>query len=103
MTFDEWWDNERARIYQDRNSHEAAQAAWDAALSQRGDVPSGDSKRLDWLEAHRASIYKSTTGMKVGHWVVVDETIRDRRGNVANTLREAIDQAMPQGNSSERK
>jgi hypothetical protein len=33
MTFDEWWDTQRSALYQDGHSHEAARAAWDAALA----------------------------------------------------------------------
>lgn len=51
-----------------------------------------DTERLDWLQAKRATVYRADIGL---HWVVVDETKRDRRGVVGDSLRDAIDKANP--------
>ena len=53
-----------------------------------------DTQRLNFLEGHRCTIYKSGTGSQP-HWVVVDESAQFRQGSVAVTLRRAIDKAMP--------
>ena len=52
-----------------------------------------DAARLNSLEKMRASVYASFDNGRVMHWVVVDETKRERKGNVANTLRDAIEAA----------
>ena len=51
-----------------------------------------DTARLDWLEKHRCTVYKSA--MSGTHWVVVNEDERDRTGRLGTTLRDAIDDAM---------
>lgn len=49
-----------------------------------------DSERMNWIESHRATVYR---GMEQSYWVVVDETLRERKGNVQKSLRAAIDEA----------
>lgn len=59
---------------------------------RRADVDGdADNERLNWLEAKRATVYRSSTGGT--HWVIVDETTRDRRGVLGKDLRDAIDNA----------
>lgn len=48
-----------------------------------------DTARLDWLISHLATVYRSSN-----HWVVVDETLKDRSGIIGKSLRSAIDAAM---------
>lgn len=55
-----------------------------------------DAARLDWLDANGFTAYRSIDpidGLEP-HCVVVRETMKPRRGNVAGTIREALDAAM---------
>jgi hypothetical protein len=49
-----------------------------------------DAVRMDYIQSRRATIYRS----EVGHWVLVDETHRDRLGIIGKDLRDAVDKAM---------
>lgn len=56
-----------------------------------------DTLRLDWLEKHAFTAYRSLqpdTGKPEGHAVLVDERKVPRVGIVHDTLRECIDEAM---------
>ena len=58
-----------------------------------------DCARLDWLDANGFTAYRDIDPIDglSGHAVVVHETQRPRRGNVADTIRQAIDQARGKG------
>lgn len=53
-----------------------------------------DAGRLSFIEQKRATVYASYIDGQVSHWVFVDETKKDRRGIVKDTLRAAIDAAI---------
>ena len=54
-----------------------------------------DAERLDWLDANGFSAYRAIDPIDglSSHCVVVHETMKPRRWNVADTIREAIDAA----------
>lgn len=54
-----------------------------------------DADRLDWLDANGFTAYRAIDPIEglSNHCVVVHETMKPRRGNVAGTIREAIDAA----------
>jgi hypothetical protein len=58
-----------------------------------------DAARLDWLDANGFTAYRAIDPLDglSKHCVVVHETQRPRRGNVADTIRQAIDAAMREG------
>lgn len=68
--------------------------ACDKWNTRQPDVEREDSKRLDWLTLHGASTYRSLEGR---HWVVVNEAAKTRKGNLGDTLRDAIDDARRDG------
>jgi hypothetical protein len=68
--------------------------ALSAALTQLA-AERKDAERIDALELMRATVYASVDEGRLMHWVVVDETKRARRGNVAKSLRDAIDATLP--------
>lgn len=90
--FDAWWEREGRAFFESNEGWRVAFAAWQQALAEQpaGPAEREDTQRLDWVIANRCTIYSGETRM---HWVVVDETKKSRRGNVAPTLREAIDKA----------
>jgi len=54
-----------------------------------------DAERIEWLQGHAHTIYTAHDLETFGitHFVVVHETSGTRKGNVAPTVREAIDLA----------
>ena len=69
--------------------------AWQACYSEMQDVRR-DADRLDWMDANAFTAYRgcdSIDGLS-SHCVVVHEKPGPRRGNVADTIRQAIDTAM---------
>lgn len=87
-----WVDRESARA--------AIRKALEEDRASRPEEGRTDTERLDWLQSHRATAYRSATGGT--HWVVVDETVSDRKGILGKTLRDAIDSACgPQREGSE--
>jgi hypothetical protein len=58
-----------------------------------------DAGRLDWMDANEFTAYRSIDPIDglSDHAVVVHESQRPRRGNVADTIRQAIDQARGKG------
>lgn len=58
-----------------------------------------DARRLDWLDANGFTAYRSIDPIDglSGHCTVVHETQRPRRGNVVDTIRQAIDAAQEVG------
>jgi hypothetical protein len=73
-----------------RNAWPALSAALTQLAAERK-----DAERIDALELMRATVYASVDEGRLMHWVVVDETKRARRGNVAKSLRDAIDATLP--------
>ena len=69
------------------------------APSQPADAVREDGARLDWMDANGFTAYRAIDPIDglSGHCVVVHETQRPRRGNVADTIRQAIDQARGKG------
>lgn len=67
---------------------EVAFAAFEAGRSTQSETE--DSKRLDFAEQKGATIYCSDGG----HWVFVDERVKDRRGILGASIRGCIDAAM---------
>lgn len=59
-----------------------------------------DAERLNWLDANGFTAYRQIDPIDglSGHCVVVHETMKPRRGNVADGIREAIDAAMQGAN-----
>lgn len=76
--------------YEARLMEEAA-AALEAARE--------DAARMDWFDANWFSAYRQCDPIDglSKHCVLVDESQRARRGLVADTMREAIDQARGKG------
>ena len=60
-----------------------------------------DAERLNWLDANGFTAYRQIDPIDglSGHCVVVHETMKPRRGNVADGIREAIDAAMQGANA----
>lgn len=58
-----------------------------------------DARRLDWLDANGFTAYRDIDPIDglSDHCVVVRETQKPRRGNVADTIRAAIDAAIAEG------
>lgn len=58
-----------------------------------------DAARMDWFDSNWFSAYRQCDPIDglSKHCVLVDESQRPRRGNVADTMREAIDQARGKG------
>jgi len=54
-----------------------------------------DAERVDWLQNHAHTVYTShdPSTMEILHFVAVDETLDARSGNVAKTVRQALDTA----------
>ena len=67
-----------------------------ARLEKEVEALRKDALRLDWLDDNGFSAYRAIDPIDglSGHCVVVHETMKPRRGNVADTIREAIDSAM---------
>jgi len=61
------------------------------ALRESGE----DAARLDHIVAKRATVYAASDIMtgETHHWVFVDETAKDRRGIIGDTIRQSIDAA----------
>lgn len=66
------------------------------ALRKRCEAVEADAARLDWLDANCFTAYRDRDPIDglSEHCVVVDESKRPRRGNVADGIRDAIDQAI---------
>ncbi len=92
----------RLRAENEALTEKAAELSEDCAGWQREcERLREDVRRIDALEAWSASVYLSrdpeTT--RRGHWVVVDETKRTRRGVLGDTLRGAVDAALNEGSA----
>ena len=80
--------------------HYAVHCAWEAwqacHATMQGEDVRRDADRLDWMDANAFTAYRgcdSIDGLS-SHCVVVHEKPGPRRGNVADTIRQAIDTAM---------
>lgn len=62
-----------------------------------------DAERLDWLQTHAHTLYTAhdLETFVVTHFVAVHETSATRRGNVAPTVREAIDAAIARSETND--
>lgn len=74
---------------------QALQAEVERLRAER-DALAQDAARLNWMDANGFTAYRSIDPIDglSDHCVVVAETMRPRRGNVADTMRTAIDAAM---------
>lgn len=52
-----------------------------------------DAERINWLQNNPHMVYTSHDDGPIAHFVAVRERVTPRRGNVASTVRQAIDRA----------
>ena len=66
------------------------------ALAAALSAGQADARRLDWLDRNGFTAYRAIDAIDglSDHCVVVHETQKPQRGNVADTMREAIDAAI---------